>query len=153
MSAAMPDRFRRLAPWIARVPLAFAAVLFTLIALKYLTAPVANAAADAISLGSVMAISRLRVAFGGFPLALACILVACLLSPGRVLDGLIVLSATLAAVIGARLTGIALDGAAAEAVRLLGVEIALFGLSIAAMVLERARLRSLAPISTPAARS
>lgn len=153
MSAATLDRFWRLAPWIARLPLAFAAVLFTLIALKYLTAPVANAAADAISLGSVMAISRLRVAFGGFPLALAAILLACLLSPRRVLDGLIVLSATLAAVIGARLTGIALDGAAAEAVRLLGVESALFVLALAAMVLERARLRSLDPISTPAARS
>ena len=155
MSAAtFATRFWHFAPWMARIPLGFATVLFTLIGLKYLAAPVATAAADSISLGSVMAISRLRVAFGGFPLGLALVLAACLVSPGRALDGLIVLSTTLAAVIVARLTGIGIDGAAAEAIRLLGVEIALLVLSLAAMLLERARRRrALVPFSTPGARS
>ncbi len=145
--------FWRLASWVARIPLALAGVLFALIALKYLTAPVANAAADAISLGSIMAISRLRVAFGGFPLALALIMLGCLRSSARVLDGLVVLATTIAVVTAVRLIGITVDGPAREAIRLLGVEIALLALAVAAIFLERARQRRLPAASRPAGRS
>ncbi|HEY6862895.1 MAG TPA: DUF4345 family protein [Burkholderiales bacterium] len=137
------SKFWRIAPWLTRLPLALAAVLFSLIAFKYLSAPVANAAADAIDLGSVMAISRVRVGFGGFPLAFALIMLGCLLSSRRVLGGLIVLATTVAVVTAARLIGIAVDGPAEEAVKLLVNEIVLLTLSIAALVLEQARLRRL----------
>ena len=137
------SKFWRIAPWLTRLPLALAAVLFSLIAFKYLSAPVANAAADAIDLGSVMAISRVRVGFGGFPLAFALIMLGCLLSSRRVLGGLIVLATTVAVVAAARLIGIAVDGPAEEAVKLLVNEIVLLTLSIAALVLEQARLRRL----------
>jgi len=105
--------------------------------------PVNKAAADSISLGSVMAISRVRVGFGGFPLALSLILFGCLLSPRRLLVGLGVLATTVAVVTAARAIGIAVDGPAEEAVRLMRVEIALLTLSLAAFFLERARLRRL----------
>ena len=49
--------FWRLAPWLTRLLLLASATLFFLIGLKYLRAPVENAGADAIILGSVMAIS------------------------------------------------------------------------------------------------
>jgi hypothetical protein len=135
--------FWRLASWLTRAPLLFAAALFFLIALKYVSAPVANAAADAISLGSVMAISRVRVGFGGFPLALSLILLGCLLSSERVLAGLIVLATTVGVVTAVRLVGIAVDGPAEEAIRLLGIELVLFVVSLAAIFLERARRRRL----------
>jgi hypothetical protein len=131
--------FWRLAPWLTRLLLLAAAALFFLIGLKYLRAPVENAGADAIVLGSVMAISRVRVAFGAFPLSLSLILLGCLLSRKRVLGGLAVLATTIAVVTAARLLGIVLDGPAVEAIRLLRVEAVLLALSVAAIFLERAR--------------
>jgi uncharacterized protein DUF4345 len=133
--------FWRAAPWFSRLLLLLATALFLLIGLRYLGDPVNKAAADAISLGSVMAISRVRVGFGGFPLALSLILFGCLLSSRRHLIGLSVLATTVAVVTAARLIGIAVDGPAEEAVRLMRVEIVLLALSLAAIFLERARLR------------
>lgn len=133
--------FWRAAPWLPRILLLLATVLFFLIGFRYLGDPVNKAAADSIVLGSVMAISRVRVGFGGFPLALSLILFGCLLSPKRLLMGLSVLATTVGVVTLARLVGIAIDGPAEEALKLLRVEIVLLALSVAAIFLERARLR------------
>ena len=130
--------FWRLAPWLTRLLLLAAATLFFLIGLKYLRAPVENAGADAIILGSVMAISRVRVAFGAFPLSLSLILLGSL-GRKRVLGGLAVLATTIAVVTAVRLAGIVLDGPAEEAIKLLRVEAILLALSVAAIFLERAR--------------
>jgi len=131
--------FWRLAPWLTRLLLLAAATLFFLIGLKYLSAPVENAGADAIILGSVMAISRVRVAFGAFPLSLSLILLGSLGPRKRVLGGLAVLATTIAVVTAVRLAGIVLDGPAEEAIKLLRVEAVLLALSVAAIFLERAR--------------
>ncbi|HZE11851.1 MAG TPA: DUF4345 family protein [Burkholderiales bacterium] len=133
--------FWRAAPWLPRLLLLLATVLFSLIGFRYLGDPVNKAASDSIVLGSVMAISRVRVGFGGFPLALSFILLGCLLSPKRLLTGLVVLATTVAAITAARLVGIVIDGPAEEAVKLLRVEIVLLALSVAFIFLERARLR------------
>jgi len=135
--------FWRAAPWFPRILLLLATVLFFLIGSRYLGDPVNKAAADSIGLGSVMAISRVRVGFGGFPLALSLILLGCLISQKRLLTGLTVLATTVGVVTVARLLGIAIDGPAEEALKLLRVEIILFALSVAAIFLERARLRRL----------
>jgi hypothetical protein len=135
--------FWRAAPWLPRILLLLATVLFFLIGFRYLGDPVNKAAADSIVLGSVMAISRVRVGFGGFPLALSFILLGCLLSQKRLLTGLTVLAITVGVVTAARLVGIAIDGPAEEALKLLRVEIILLTLSVAAIFLERARLRRL----------
>ena len=131
--------FWRLAPWLTRLLLLAAATLFFLIGLKYLRAPVENAGADAIILGSVMAISRVRVAFGAFPLSLSLILLGSLGPRKRVLGGLAVLATTIAVITAVRLAGIVLEGPAEEAIKLLRVEAILLALSVAAIFLERAR--------------
>jgi hypothetical protein len=59
------------------------------------------------------------------------------------LTGLTVLAITVGVVTAARLVGIAIDGPAEEALKLLRVEIILLTLSVAAIFLERARLRRL----------
>jgi uncharacterized protein DUF4345 len=133
--------FWRAAPWLPRILLLLATVLFFLIGFRYLGDPVNKAAADSIVLGSVMAISRVRVGFGGFPLALSFILLGCLFSQKRLLTGLTVLATTVGVVTAARLVGIAIDGPAEEALKLLRVEIVLFALAVAAILIERARLR------------
>ena len=138
----------RLAPWAARLLLLFATALFFLIGIRYLGDPVDKASADAIMLGSAMAISRVRVGFGGFPLALSLILFGCLISPRRLLNGLLVLATTIGVITMARLVGIALDGPAPEALKLLSVEAVLFALSLIFIFIERARLRSAREIQT-----
>jgi len=135
--------FWRAALWFPRLLLLFATVLFFMIGFRYLGDPVNKAAADSIILGSVMAISRVRVGFGGFPLALSIVFFTCLLSPRRLLTGLTLLATTVAVVTAARIVGIALDGPAEEAMKLLRVEIVLLALAVAAIFLERARLRRL----------
>ena len=138
--------FWRAAPWLPRILLLLATVLFFRIGFRYLDDPVNKAAADSIVLGSVMAISRVRVGFGGFPLALSLILFGCLLSQKRLLTGLTVLATTVGVVTVARLVGIAIDGPAEEALKLLRVEIVLLALSVAAIFLERARLQRGEPL-------
>jgi len=135
----------RVAPWWSRLLLLAATVLFFLIGFKYLGNPVDQSAADSIILGSVMAISRVRVGFGGFPLALSLILLGCLASPRRLMSGLVVLATTVAVITIARLVGIAVDGPAQEALRLLRVEIVILALSVGSIFLERARLNRLSP--------
>jgi cytochrome b561 len=143
-AAAPIGRFWVITPWFARLLLLAAAALFMLIAVKYLGDPVGRAAADEISLGSVMAISRLRIGFGAFPLALSLLLLGSLWSPKRVYSGLVLLTTTVAVVTVVRLIGIVLDGPADEALKLLRVEAILLVLSVSSLFLERARQRRLA---------
>lgn len=136
----------RFAPWMARALLLAVALLFTLIGLRYLTDPVGNAAADGIALGSVEAISRLRVAFGAFPLGFAAVLLGCLVSKERLLRGLVVLAALIGVVTAVRALGIMIDGPAAETVKLLRVEAIVLTLSLIGIFLELARRRGLHPM-------
>ena len=133
----------RLEPWAARLLLVSAAALFFLIGLRYLSDPVASSATDSIALGSIMAISRVRVGFGGLPLALSLLLFGCVVSPGRLLDGLRVLAIAVGVVAAARLVGIVVDGQATDAVRLLRIEITLLAVSLVFAVVEHARSRKM----------
>jgi len=141
------DKFWRFAPWITRLLLLAVTALFTLIGWRYLADPVGKAAADEITLGSVMAISRLRVAFGAFPLAFAVILLGCLVSTKRLLIGLVVLATMIGIVTAVRFLGIVIDGAAAEALRLLQVEAIVLTLSVIGILIELGRRRRLREIS------
>jgi len=136
--------------WFNRVVLLAGSLLFATIARSYLLHPAASGAASAITFGSTDAITIARVGFGGFPLALAVILIACQIS-GRLLVGLRVL-ATVAVVIAAvRIAGLLVDGAGPFTVHVLKPEIALSVLSIAAATLE-ARRRTLPMNPGPEAR-
>lgn len=143
------EKFSKLATWLIRLLLLAAAALFTLISVRYLVDPVGKAAADEIAVATVMGISRLRVAFGAFPLAFAVILLGCLVSTKRLLTGLVVLATTMGVVTTVRLLGILIDGAPAEAMKLLRVEAIVLALSIAGIFIElgRRRRRRVAPPS------
>jgi pimeloyl-ACP methyl ester carboxylesterase len=87
------------------------------------------------------AITIVRVGFGGFPLGFAAALLGCLLSPTRVLSGLSLHLAVMAAATIARIQGIVLDGLTPYNLALLRPEILLCVLSIVGIVLERRQLR------------
>jgi hypothetical protein len=88
-------------------------------------------------------ISRLRVAFGAFPLAFAVILLGRLVSIKRLLVGLVVLATMIGVVATVRLLGIAIDGSAAEALKPLRVEAIVLALSVIGILMELGRRRHL----------
>src|SRR5579859_630076 len=118
--------------WFNRLVLAAATFLFSAIALRGLFDPVGSSAVHQIILGSTAGVTVARVAFGGFPLAFALVLFACLVSDRRLVIGLFVVT-------GARVLGIVLDGPAPFTMHVLKPEIGLVVASIAALLLERRR--------------
>lgn len=135
--------FWRLAPWLIRALLLAVTLLFTMIGWRYLSDPVGKAATDEITLGSIMAVSRLRVAFGAFPLGFAAILLWCLTSGQRLLHGLVALAAMIGIVTAVRVLSIVIDGSAAEAFKLLRVEAIVLSLSVIGIFVELGRRRRL----------
>ena len=72
--------FARFAPWIARIVLTMASVIFTVIGLRYIGDPAGASAKTGVTLNTALAYTTTRVGFGAFPLALALFSFTCLIS-------------------------------------------------------------------------
>jgi hypothetical protein len=127
--------------WFNRVVLSAATLLMGSIGFRGLFDPVRMSAQHAITLGSAAGVTVARVGFGGFPMALAIILLACVAAERRLLMGLAILAVVAVVITAARLLGLALDGAAPFTVRVLKPEFALIVASMTALLLERRRRR------------
>ena len=114
------------------------ALLFTQIALKYLTTPVKVSAGSGALLTTPASITDAR-ASGALFLGLA-LVAAYGLVTGRRLPSLAVLAAVVGAVTAARMLGLAVDGPAPETVFKLVPEVVLTTLLTTAFVIERRRL-------------
>ncbi len=134
-------RLWRFTPWLTRLILGAATLLFALIGVKYVTDPVRAAASFKISLGSAAAITSMRVGFGAFPLGFAIIIASCLVSTSRQLSGLYFVATIIGVATAARVLGIVVDGAAPESVFLLRSEVALLALCVIGVLLESAKRR------------
>lgn len=132
-------RFWRLAPWLARLALVPPVVIFLAVAARNLSDPVGASAALGISLTTPEAITTTRIGFGAFPLAFALFLAACLVSGRRLLIGLALAATVTAVATAVRAVGIALDGTAAQSVKLLQAEIGLLGVLVAGLSVETSR--------------
>lgn len=133
------DSWMRRTPWFARAVLAGATLLITSIGVRGLFDPVGSSAQHDITLGSPVAVTVARVAFGGFPLAVAIVLLGCVVADRRLLTGLAVLAVVAIVITAARLLGLVLDGAAPFTVRVLKPEFALIVASTTALTFERRR--------------
>jgi hypothetical protein len=125
--------------WFNRAVLAAATLLMSLIGMRGLFDPVRSSAQHAITLGSAEGVTVARVAFGGFPLAVAIVLLGCLVAERRVLTGLAFLAVFAVVITGARLLGLLLDGAAPFTLFVLRPELALIVASTTALAFERGR--------------
>ena len=137
-------RWLRGAVWFNRLVLLAGSLLFAMIARSYLFRPVASGAPFGITFGSTDAITIARVGLGGFPLALAVILIACQIS-GRLLAGLRVLATVVVIITAVRIAGLFVDGPGPFTVQVLKPEIVLSVLSIVAATLEARRRRASEP--------
>lgn len=134
--------------WFGRIVLGGAAMLMSRIALEDIVDPAGAVAPHRIVLGSLEAMTIMRVS-GGVFLAVAFVLFGCAVAERRVLVGLGFLLTFAGTITAVRLLGLALDGPAPFTLFVLKPELALVGASTAALLLERRRRTQ--PTRTPEA--
>jgi hypothetical protein len=120
---------------LRRAPLIMMAVIFTMIGFRYLLRPVHSAAAAGISFTSAGGVTIARIGFGAFPISLAILAFASLLSARWRLPGLFMVLTVDSVVIVVRLLSFLLDHSTATA-GLLAPEFVLLVLSLNAIRLE-----------------
>jgi hypothetical protein len=130
---------QRLIPWFSRLVLLAVTVLFALIGGKFIADPVGAAAASDMSLDTRLAVTNMRASFGAFPLGVAVVSFACLISGRRHRTGLIIVGTIMGIVLAVRAYGALLDGTLGASARLLTVETVMLALSILAILGEASR--------------
>jgi hypothetical protein len=135
------ERLSRFAPWVNRLVLAAATLIFTMIGLRYIVDPVKASAAIGVTLNSSLAASVTRIGFGGFPLAIAIFSFTCLLSTRRMVTGVSLVATVIGTAIVVRLISLAADGVIPESVRLFVPETVILLLAISGLLLEAARTK------------
>ncbi len=135
-------RFSHLAPWINRLVLAAATLIFTMIGARSVADPVRASAAAGITLGSALAAATTRIGFGALPLAFAIFSFVCLLSDRRLVTGVSLVATVMTTVIAVRLFSIAADGSAPESLRFFVPEGLILVFSLTGVFLESARVKS-----------
>ena len=132
-------RISHFAPWINRLVLGVATLIFTMIGMRYITDPVGASANTGVMLTGGLAVTTTRIGFGAFPLAIAIFSFACLLSAQRLRAGVSLVATVLTTAIAVRLLSIATDGAAAQSTRLFIPEGVVLLLAMSGLLLEMAR--------------
>jgi hypothetical protein len=136
------NKVTRFAPWISRLVLVGATLVFSMIGLRYITDPVHASAATGVTLTSALAYTTTRVGSGAFPLGFAIFTFACLISTRRLLVGVSLVATVITTAIVVRIFGLVSDGAAPDSTRLFIPEAVMLTLAAAGIVLERARRRN-----------
>jgi len=132
---------QRFAPWINRLVLASATLIFTMIGLRYISDPVRAAAATGATLNSALATTTARIGFGAFPLGVAIFSFTCLISARQLVTGVSLVATIVSTTIFVRLFSIRVDGLVAESSVLFVPETVLLLLSLSGLSLEAARRR------------
>jgi hypothetical protein len=127
------------APWFNRAILLAVTIIFTMISVKYITDPVHTAAASGISAGSALAITTIRVGFGGFPLGSAIVTLFCLAATRRLLMGLCFVTTISGVILITRGVSVLVDHSTSENLHLLIAEVILLTLSAIGIFIELGR--------------
>ena len=133
--------FWKIAPWLSRIILVPPTVIFTLIALRYISKPAQAAAAVGISLNTPLAATILRIGFGAFPLGAALFTLWCLISSRRILTGLTFVGIMLGMALIVRVFGMLADGTVKESMALVRSEAILLIICGLGVALEFGRRR------------
>ena len=133
------NKFWRIAPWLTRLMLIPPTAIFTLIASRYLFHPIQTGAGIGLAFNAPVAITIVRVGFGGFPLASAIFTFSCLVSRRRVLTGLGFVAIVMASALCVRVFGMFTDGSVHESMGLVRAEAIMLVTFIAGIFIERSR--------------
>jgi hypothetical protein len=132
---------QRFAPWINRLVLLAATLIFTMIGLRYISDPVRAAAASGATLNSSLATTTTRIGLGAFPLGFAIFSFTCLISARRLVTGVSLVATIISTAILVRLFSIRIDGLVAESSTLFVPETVILFLSLSGLLLEGVRIR------------
>ena len=124
--------------WFSRIVLVLVAGILLLIARKYLFDPTGASAERGIVLSTGAGRTIARVGFGGFPLACAIVVAACVSAARRVRYGLWFVIALFGTVLFVRLAGAVADNSLADNVPLIIPEVVFLTLTATALILGRA---------------
>src|SRR5215831_1989036 len=105
------NRLSRFAPWIQRMVLTQATVVFTMIGLRYIANPAEAAAATGATLNSALAATTTRVGFGAFPLGIAIFTLTSLFSSRYRISAVRLVAILVSTAIVVRIIGLVTDGA------------------------------------------
>lgn len=133
--------FWKIAPWLSRLVLLPPTIIFTLIALKYITKPAQAAAQVGISLKTPLAATILRIGFGAFPLGAALFTLWCLISRSRILNGLTFVGIMVGVALIVRVFGMLTDGTVKESMGLVRAEAILLVMCFIGAAIELGRRR------------
>ena len=141
------NKLTRFAPWISRIVLVGATLVFLRIGFRYIADPVHAAAETGVSLGSALAATTTRVGSGAFPLGFAVFIFICLLSTSRLLVGVSLVATVITTAIIVRIFGVIADGPTPQSTKLFIPEAVMLILAVAGMILERARRQDQSTVS------
>jgi hypothetical protein len=126
----------RFAPWIHRIVLAAATLVFTGIGMRYIADPVQAAAATGATLNTALAATTTRIGFGAFPIGIAIFTFTSLLSSRRLVAGVRLVAILVTSAIVVRLIGIIADGAVPASSRLFVPEGVILALALTGLILQ-----------------
>lgn len=132
--------FSKISSWVSRLIILAVAALFVMISAKFILDPQGAASASGLSINSPLGFTNTRVAFGGFPLSFALILIYSLFSTPRLLPALGSISIVSSVILAVRLLGAQKDGTLALSAHLLIPETALLILAVLGVLMEKRRL-------------
>ena len=133
--------YSRFAPWINRMVLGAATLIFTMIGMRYIADPVRASADVGVTLTTGLGTTTMRIGFGAFPLAIAIFSFTCLLSRQRQRAGVSLVATVLMTAIAVRLLSIAIDGPVARSLRLFIPESVVLLLALGGLMLEAGNAR------------
>jgi hypothetical protein len=136
-------RFWKFAPWLTRLMLVAATVIFAMIASRYLFDPVGTGTAIGLAFNTPVALTVTRVGFGAFPLAFSIFTLSCLISTRRILTGLCFVALIMAFALVVRVFGMFADGSAHESMRLVRAKAIMPVVFLVGICVERGRRNQL----------
>jgi hypothetical protein len=116
-------------------------IIFTLISLKYLADPLHTAIPSGISAGSALAITTIRVGFGGFPARPPMVILFCLAAARWLLMGLCFVTTISGVILITQIFSVMVDHSSNGNVHLLVAEAILLTLSTIGIFIELGRRR------------
>jgi hypothetical protein len=137
------NKFWRFAPWLMRLMLVAPAVIFALIASRYLFHPVHTGEEIGLTFNTPLAITVMRVGFGAFPLACSIFILSCLVSTRRILTGLGFVALIMGVALIVRVFGMFADSSVRENMALVRAEAVMLVIFTVGVFVERARRHQL----------
>ena len=133
----LAGKFWRFAPWLSRLILLWPSIILPVIGIRGVFDPVKFGAAQGIVFQTGEAVAIGRVGLGAFPLGCAVFAWWCVVSPRRIVTGLLFVAILMGVAVAARIVAIELDHAVGRNLNLLAVESVILAACLLGIFIQR----------------